>query len=141
MKFESNTGCVTSFLITACLSVAALALLGLGMPVEARVIRFDVQSTQPFAGGMSFGGAGSFEELVGVATLAVDPRAPQRGDSRPRCRTKGRPGPRRTQHTLSDHQAHRCVEGQWQNSLWRQQPRQRHRVLIFQLRCVWPIKS
>jgi hypothetical protein len=76
MKFESSTGCVTSFLITACLSVAALALLGLGMPVEARVIRFDVQSTQPFAGGMSFGGAGSFEELVGVATLAVDPRAP-----------------------------------------------------------------
>jgi len=60
----------------ACLtaSFAALALAAAPLPGEARVIRFDVQSTQPFAGGMSFGPSGSFEEVVGVATLAVDPR-------------------------------------------------------------------
>jgi alpha/beta hydrolase family protein len=58
------------------LSIATAALALMATPGEARVIRFDVQSTLPFAGGMSFGAAGSFEELVGVATLAVDPRDP-----------------------------------------------------------------
>lgn len=76
MKTTVSTDCVTCFRIKACLSVAVLALVALGVPGEARVIRFEVQSTQPFAGGMSFGGAGSFEELVGVATVAVDPRDP-----------------------------------------------------------------
>ena len=67
MKTAFSTDCVTCFRIKACLSVAMLALMASGVPGEARVIRFDVQSTQPFAGGMSFGGAGAFEELVGVA--------------------------------------------------------------------------
>jgi len=75
MKFASSTGCLKGFR-KAWLWIGTLALLALGAPGEARVIRFDVQSTQPFAGGMTFGGAGSFEELVGVATLAVDPRDP-----------------------------------------------------------------
>jgi len=75
MKFASSTGCLKCFR-KAWPWIGTLALLALGAPGEARVIRFDVQSTQPFAGGMTFGGAGSFEELVGVATLAVDPRDP-----------------------------------------------------------------
>src|SRR5260221_607907 len=66
------TGIATKTFLSA--AIAALALVA--APGEARVIRFEVQSTQPFAGGMSFGAAGSFEELVGVATLAVDPRDP-----------------------------------------------------------------
>jgi Alpha/beta hydrolase domain len=74
MKLASSTGCEASFQIKACLTIAALVTFALGAPGEARVVRFDVQSTQPFAGGMSFGGAGSFEELVGVATIGVDPR-------------------------------------------------------------------
>src|SRR5580693_101650 len=75
MKFATSTGYLNGFR-KAWPWIGTLALLALGAPGEARVIRFDVQSTQPFAGGMSFGGAGSFEELVGVATLAVDPRDP-----------------------------------------------------------------
>src|SRR5215467_967836 len=69
-------GSKAGFQIKACLAIAALTTFALGAPVEARVIRFDVQSTQLFAGGMSFGGAGSFEELTGVATIGVDPRDP-----------------------------------------------------------------
>jgi len=74
MKLASRTGCAAGFQIKACLTIAALVTFALGAPGEARVVRFDIQSTQPFAGGMPFGGAGSFEELVGVATIAVDPR-------------------------------------------------------------------
>jgi len=70
MKFAYSTGCEAGFQMKACLAIAAVTTFALGAPVEARVVRFDVQSTQPFAGGMSFGGAGSFEELVGVATIA-----------------------------------------------------------------------
>ena len=69
-------GCEAAFQTKACLAIAALTTFALGAPVEARVVRFDVQSTQPFAGGMSFGRAGSFEELVGVATIGVDPHDP-----------------------------------------------------------------
>jgi hypothetical protein len=58
------------------LASAALLALAAATPAEARVIRFDVQSTQPFAGGTTFGASGAFEELTGVATLAVDPRDP-----------------------------------------------------------------
>jgi len=76
MKFASSTGCEAGFQMKACLAIAAVTTFALGAPVEARVVRFDVQSTQPFAGGMSFGGAGSVEELVGVAIIGVDPRDP-----------------------------------------------------------------
>ena len=49
MKFASSRDCLTGFR-KACLSIGALALLASGAPSEARVIRFDVQSTQPFPG-------------------------------------------------------------------------------------------
>ena len=64
MKLAFGAGGVTGFRMKACVSMATLALMALGAPGEARVIRFNVQSTQPFAGGMSFGDTGSFEELV-----------------------------------------------------------------------------
>ena len=89
MSFASITGCLRGFW-KAYLWTGALTVLASGAPGEARVIRFDVQSTQPFAGGMTFGGVGSFEELVGVATLAVDPRDPsmlESSTSMPRRRT------------------------------------------------------
>jgi hypothetical protein len=44
--------------------------------VEARVVRFVVESRTPFAEGASFGNAGPYERLVGFACHQVDPNDP-----------------------------------------------------------------
>ncbi|MGE3577108.1 MAG: alpha/beta hydrolase domain-containing protein [Vicinamibacterales bacterium] len=54
--------------LAAVLLTAALA--------EARVVRLDIQQTRPFAAGASWGTAGPYERLDGVAHFEVDPRDP-----------------------------------------------------------------
>ncbi|HZA50968.1 MAG TPA: alpha/beta hydrolase domain-containing protein [Myxococcaceae bacterium] len=54
-------------------------LLALGLsvsPAEARVVRFVVEDRQPYAGGEQFGNSGSFERLIGTASMEVDPADP-----------------------------------------------------------------
>ncbi len=51
----------------------ALALLLLAFPARAELVSLDFHTREPFAGGKSFGSAGAYEKLVGVARFAVDP--------------------------------------------------------------------
>ena len=63
------------------IAAAALAVALLGAltatPVEARVVRIEVERTTPHAGGKSFGDAGAFERLDGTAHMEVDPHDPR----------------------------------------------------------------
>ncbi|MFL5269792.1 MAG: alpha/beta hydrolase domain-containing protein, partial [Stellaceae bacterium] len=45
-------------------------------PCQARVVRFIVEQTRPFAGGMSFGDVGPYQRLDGTAYMEVDPHDP-----------------------------------------------------------------
>ena len=52
-------------------------VLALGaVPVEARVTRFVVERTTPYADGRTFGDSGAFERLEGTAYFEVDPSDP-----------------------------------------------------------------
>jgi hypothetical protein len=53
----------------------ALTLL-LSAAAEARVVRFVVEQTRSFAGGMAFGTTGAYERLDGTAYMEVDPNDP-----------------------------------------------------------------
>jgi hypothetical protein len=53
----------------------ALTLL-LSAAAEARVVRFVVEQTRAFAGGMAFGTTGAYERLDGTAYMEVDPNDP-----------------------------------------------------------------
>jgi hypothetical protein len=57
------------------LMVASL-LAGLSAVAEAKVVRFVVESRQPFAEGTAWGTTGAYERLVGTAYLEVDPTDP-----------------------------------------------------------------
>ncbi len=56
--------------------VAALALLALALagPARAALVALEVQRREPFASGKSFGAAGPYEKIAGIARFAVDPR-------------------------------------------------------------------
>src|SRR5215831_16600184 len=56
--------------------VAALCLSAAVATCDARVVRFVVEQTRPFAGGMPFGDVGPYERLDGTAYMAVDPNDP-----------------------------------------------------------------
>src|SRR5262249_45099185 len=56
---------------------AALVALSLAAPARAGLVALEFHTRQPFAGGKSFGAAGPYEKLVGVATFAVDPSHPR----------------------------------------------------------------
>jgi hypothetical protein len=45
-------------------------------PCQARVVRFVVEQTRSFAGGMSFGNVGPYQRLDGTAYMEVDPHDP-----------------------------------------------------------------
>src|ERR1700751_4298692 len=45
-------------------------------PCQARVVRFVVEQTRSFAGGMSFGDVGPYQRLDGTAYMEVDPHDP-----------------------------------------------------------------
>ena len=53
-----------------------LAVLGAAPPVQARIVVVRVDRTEPFADGASFGTAGAYERVVGVARGEVDARDP-----------------------------------------------------------------
>src|SRR4051812_3476408 len=55
---------------------AALAALALAFPALAKVTSFNVDHRLPFAGGASWGNAGPYEKLTGIAFMEVDPRDP-----------------------------------------------------------------
>lgn len=59
-------------------SVAAAVACSLcaATATHARVTRFVVTSTEPYAGGAMMGGVGAFERLVGTATIEVHPLDP-----------------------------------------------------------------
>src|SRR5436309_761974 len=60
----------------AALVVALLSVTRLAPVADAKVIRFVVESREPFAGGVPWGSTGPYERLVGTAYLEVDPRDP-----------------------------------------------------------------
>jgi len=47
---------------------------------RAELISMDVRSRTPFAGGQAFGDVGPYEQILGVARFAVDPRHPRNRD-------------------------------------------------------------
>lgn len=58
------------------LALLAAAPLAAARPADARIVRLDITQVQPFAGGRSFGAAGTFERLVGRAYGEVNPKTP-----------------------------------------------------------------
>lgn len=54
-----------------------LALLACGHSLFAEVVRFDIETREPFAGGHSFGEAGPYERLIGKVYFRLDPRLRQ----------------------------------------------------------------
>jgi hypothetical protein len=56
---------------------AAAALLLLASAGRAELVSLEFHTRQPFAGGKTFGTAGAYEKLVGVARFAVDPDHPR----------------------------------------------------------------
>jgi hypothetical protein len=58
------------------LLLATLTVGGTPAVVDARVVRFVVESRQPFAEGTAWGAVGPYERLVGTAYLEVDPTDP-----------------------------------------------------------------
>jgi hypothetical protein len=58
---------------------AALLALALANTARAELVSLDFHTRQPFAGGKSFGDAGPYDKLVGVARFAVDPSNPRNG--------------------------------------------------------------
>jgi hypothetical protein len=56
------------------ITIALTLLLSAG--AEARVVRFVVEQTRSFAGGMAFGTTGPYERLDGTAYMEVDPHDP-----------------------------------------------------------------
>ena len=62
-------------------AIGCLVALAVVQPGQARVVRFVVEQTRSFAGGMSFGDVGSYQRLDGTAYMEVDPsRPPKRGN-------------------------------------------------------------
>ena len=53
-----------------------LVFVWLAPPVDARVVRFVVERTTPYANGAGFGEAGAFDRLEGMAWMEVDPTDP-----------------------------------------------------------------
>ena len=59
-------------------TAAMLALLMLVVaPVRAEVVRFEILTREPFAGGESFGDVGSYERIVGRVYYELDPELRQ----------------------------------------------------------------
>ncbi|MBV9784308.1 MAG: hypothetical protein JO264_10855 [Acidisphaera sp.] len=59
------------------LAIGTLLVTVAVQPCQARVVRFVVQQSTPFLGGVSWGDAGPYQELTGTAYMEVDPRTPQ----------------------------------------------------------------
>jgi hypothetical protein len=58
------------------LAVVAVILLAVAPGAEARVVRFVVEQSRPFADGQSFGSVGAYVRLDGTVVIEVDPRDP-----------------------------------------------------------------
>src|SRR5690348_7463198 len=54
-------------------AIGCLLAIAFARPGEARVVRFVVEQTRSFAGGMSFGDVGPYQRLDGTAYMEVDP--------------------------------------------------------------------
>ncbi|MBM4067666.1 MAG: hypothetical protein FJ271_01790 [Planctomycetes bacterium] len=50
-----------------------LLVLAESARVRAEVLALEIQQREPFAGGKSFGAAGPYEKIVGIARFAIDP--------------------------------------------------------------------
>src|SRR6516165_1398267 len=57
-------------------AIGWLVVVAFAPPCEARVVRFVVEQTRSFAGGVSFGDVGPYQRLDGTAYMEVDPRDP-----------------------------------------------------------------
>ncbi len=57
-------------------AIGWLVAVAFALPCDARVVRFVVEQTRSFAGGMSFGDVGPYQRLDGTAYMEVDPRDP-----------------------------------------------------------------
>src|ERR1700712_5229793 len=57
--------------------LGALLYGSLGQPVEARITAIEVRAVEPFADNQSFGEAGAYERVVGVAQGELDPADPR----------------------------------------------------------------
>ena len=53
--------------------IAATALLALACAAQARIVEIEVQSVRPFANAQTFGAAGAYERVSGVARGELDP--------------------------------------------------------------------
>jgi hypothetical protein len=57
--------------------VGALFCAGLAQPALARVTAIEIRTVEPFADGQSFGEAGAYERVIGVARGELDPADPR----------------------------------------------------------------
>ena len=62
-------------------ALLAGAAVGLGLavttPASARVTQFEITSRAEAFDGKTFGDAGAYEKIVGIARFAIDPRSPR----------------------------------------------------------------
>jgi hypothetical protein len=56
--------------------IGCLLTFVIAQPCQARVVRFVVEQTRSFAGGMSSGDVGPYQRLDGTAYMEVDPHDP-----------------------------------------------------------------
>ncbi len=63
--------------VATILVTGVCAIGGMTHPVEAKVVRIEVERTTPYAGGRTFGEAGAFERLEGTVFMEVDPHDPR----------------------------------------------------------------
>ena len=54
-----------------------VTILGFSLATEARIVRVEISKVEPAFNGQSFGGAGSYERLTGVAHGELDPKSPR----------------------------------------------------------------
>src|SRR5262245_47083528 len=56
--------------------LATAALVLVSVHAEAELVRLAVEHREPFAGGVEWGSAGTYERLTGIAHFEVDPADP-----------------------------------------------------------------
>ena len=57
--------------------IASVMVLGFSLATEARIVRVEINKSEPAFNGQSFGATGSYEHLTGVAYGELDPKDPR----------------------------------------------------------------
>ena len=77
MRNVRRTGLIVAALTIAAFDITTLSITALSQRACAEVVRFEIQSREPFADGKEFGDVGAYERIVGRVFYELDPQLPQ----------------------------------------------------------------